>query len=155
MVFPVISRSVCGCGESFTQEGIETFGLPSATFWPSSERVTDVQEKRRHSVKKKDSEFNNLRNEKKQVEWEHGLKEAVGERIPYSATAGLLTSKSDADRSLDGNVLVQIMSIGENLSCNTTKRHWGRCVWDVYRFENSHSWHVGWFEANVLFGICV
>lgn len=42
-----------------------------------------------------------------------GLKEDIGEAVPLSTTARLLTSKRGADRSLDRNVLLQVMSIGE------------------------------------------
>ena len=56
---------------------------------------------------------NEIRNHKTGWMGDDGLKEDIGEAVPLSTTARLLTSKRGADRSLDRNVLVQVMSIGE------------------------------------------
>lgn len=68
-----------------------------------------------------------------------GLKEDIGEAVPLSTTARLLTSKRGADRSLDCNVLVQTMSIGEQ---DLYKRH--------RREETGHGWNGIWLETHSL-----
>lgn len=68
-----------------------------------------------------------------------GLKEDIGEAVPLSTTARLLTSKRGADRSLDRNVLVQIMLIGEQ---DFYRRH--------RRKETGHGRNGIWLETHSL-----
>jgi hypothetical protein len=71
-----------------------------------------------------------------------GLKEDIGEAVPHSTTARLLTSKRGADRSLDRNVLLQVMSIGEGDLYKRYSREGDR-IWfgTVYGWKLT-AWHV-------------
>jgi hypothetical protein len=70
-----------------------------------------------------------------------GLKEDVGEAVPLSTTARLLTSKRGADRSLDRNVLLgQVMSIEEGDLLREIQR--GK-RWDMV-------WNGIWLETHSL-----
>jgi hypothetical protein len=72
-----------------------------------------------------------------------GLKEDIGEAVPLSTTARLLTSKRGADRSLDRNVLDQVMSIeeGDFLQRDTVGEGDGIWFGMVYGWRLT-AWHV-------------
>jgi hypothetical protein len=71
-----------------------------------------------------------------------GLKEDIGEAVPLSTTARLLTSKRSADRSLSRNVLLQAMSIGEGDIYKGHSREGDRIWFGMVYGRKLTAWHV-------------
>lgn len=109
MILPVTHVQPAGLGGLHQEEDAITGDLPFATCWPKVSGAPSAMLQQGQNFNKD----NEIRNHQNGWMGDGGLKEDIGEAVPLSTTARLLTSKRGADRSLDRNVLVQTMSIGK------------------------------------------
>jgi hypothetical protein len=131
--------------EAFSEGRREiTGGLPSATCCPKSSKnsMNDQVSKTMVQQGQTFKRDNETRNHKAGWMGDGGLKEDIGEAVPLSTTARLLTSKRGADRSLDRNVLLQVMSIGEGDIYRRYSREGDRIWFGMVYGWKLTAWHV-------------